>query len=294
MTRRLNLWLAALLLAIGIPFYWYLLDTGTAGARPHAVTVAQLRHLSGEEKGRAPSAVHVETIGHIDLQANRLAAGTGMRSTRFMIRAFKLAIPGQQPIVIDAGVSPDEVADENLQGYDERAQKRVDKAITDGAMLVQLSDRLVHSGKPLPQGSVPSYQTEKGIRAIAPGVVAIPATGLPGSSQMLYVRLRNGSEYLFAGDAALTNRSWREVRPPARLETQMEGRGARRDIASWLMTINALHREAPDMVIVAGHDAYLPGTFVKGFATHRQVQLRKRGEPAGHERDDNVLARPIG
>jgi len=90
--------------------------------------------------------------------------------------------------------------------------------------------------------------------AVAPGVVTIPAPSHTPGSQMIYVRLANGREYLFTGDIATLTISWQQVRGRSRLLSQYLMPEDRNEIRAWLLTINKLKEQAPDMTIVPGHD----------------------------------------
>ena len=104
--------------------------------------------------------------------------------------------------------------------------------------------------KPLP---APSIAGSAPI-AIAPGVVVIPAPSHTPGSQMVFVRLAGGREYLFAGDIATMAQSWRELRARSRLIGDWLAPENRGEVFAWLRTIRALKAEAPRLEVVAGHD----------------------------------------
>lgn len=274
LTRRLNIWLLSVLLIVGIPYYWFLVDAGAgpglAAARARPVTMAQLRALARAIEGPRPTELRVETIGLRMTSHNMLVAGAGLRATQNMVRAYELAIPGAGPVVIDAGITRAAAIAHDFVTYDVGAQARVDFAVARAEPLVILSDRPTHNGGdsgrrtgggqfgdlPIPGGA--PY-------AVAPGVVVIPATGLTPGTNMVYAQMANDREYLFVGDVAKLTASWRENRLPARFATRTAPVRFRHENLSWLMTINALHRAAPQMVIVAGHEPgaipFSAGTF---------------------------------
>jgi hypothetical protein len=71
---------------------------------------------------------------------------------------------------------------------------------------------------------------------------------------MIFVRLANGREYLFAGDIATMDASWRELRARSRLVGDWLAPEQRGEVYAWLKTIRALKAQAPGMVVVPGHD----------------------------------------
>jgi len=272
LTRRLNIWLLSVLLIIGIPYYWYLVDPGagpgSAAPRAKPVTIAQLRAVAAAPEGQRPVELRVETVGVRYNSRNMLVAGTGLRFAPNTVRAYQLVVPGGSPIVIDAGTSAKAAQDDDFDEFDPAAQTRVNRALARAGHAVLLADRPAHNGGHAPGtrragAEMPPPATAP--YALAPGVVVIPASGLRRGSAMVYAWLANGREYLFTGDAANLSANWRETRPPARLATRGDRPGYRRESLSWLMTINALHRAAPQMIVVAGHDpAQVPfsaGTF---------------------------------
>ena len=91
--------------------------------------------------------------------------------------------------------------------------------------------------------------------AVAPGVVVIPAPSshTPGS-QLIYVRLANGRELLFAGDNSSFAQNWQELRGRSRLVETWFAPENRAEVFAWLKTIRALKAQAPSLVVVPGHD----------------------------------------
>lgn len=71
---------------------------------------------------------------------------------------------------------------------------------------------------------------------------------------MIYVRLADGREVLFAGDIATMAASWQELRARSRLIGDYLAPEDRREVYAWLRTIRALKAEAPNLLIVPGHD----------------------------------------
>ncbi|MEE4450080.1 hypothetical protein [Novosphingobium resinovorum] len=262
----------SVLLIVAIPYYWLLADGGAgpgmAEARARPVTITQLRTLAGSLPGPRPVELRVETVGIRLNSRNMLVAGGGLRQLPNTVRAYELVVPGSGSIVIDAGISRNAAQEHDFEQYDAAAQARIGFALTKAAHVVLLADRSSHNGghpagtrrvgkSPLPATGAPY--------ALAAGVVVIPATGLAPGMNMVYTQLAGGREYLFTGDVAKLSINWRELRLPARLATRDEKVGFRAENLAWLMTINALHRAAPQMTIVAGHDPlripFSAGTF---------------------------------
>ncbi len=181
MTRKLNVWLLALLLMTGIPYYWFLLDDGPADVRPHAVTIAQLRALASSIPGQRPISVQVETIGTRALPGNLLAAGAGLKRLPTAVRAYALTRSDAGPVLIDAGTSPEMAALHDVEAFDSDAQARIRQAQARASLQVLLVDKALHNG-----GLATDDKERRALaeaigtrpRALAPGVVGVPLTGL--------------------------------------------------------------------------------------------------------------------
>ncbi|WP_429274932.1 MBL fold metallo-hydrolase [Novosphingobium gossypii] len=260
------------LLIIAVPYYWFLADAGAGpGAndvRPQPVTIDMLRRMATTGNGQSPVELRVETVGLRLTSRNMLVAGSGLRQLPNVVRAYELIVPGAAPLIIDRGISRAAAAEHGFASFDTQAQARVGAAIARATHVIELSDRPSHNGGHatgtrrvkdafLASGGAPY--------TLAPGVVVIPARGLAPGTAMVYVRLSDDHEYLFTGDVAPLHRSWHDLRLPARLATRSEARTFRESNLSWLMTINALHRAAPRMTIVTGHEPseipFSAGTF---------------------------------
>jgi glyoxylase-like metal-dependent hydrolase (beta-lactamase superfamily II) len=85
---------------------------------------------------------------------------------------------------------------------------------------------------------------------VAPGIVLVKAAGHTPGSQMVYVALESGREYLFIGDAAWHMDGVRQVAgkdAPWVAEDQ-------RAVGAQLAWLNALSRSDPRLLVVASHD----------------------------------------
>ena len=105
-------------------------------------------------------------------------------------------------------------------------------------------------GAPLPRPMLTGLAPQ----AVAPGVVVVPAPGHSPGSQLIFVRLANGQELLFAGDVATMAISWQQLRARSRLLAHYLTDEDRPAVYSWLLTIRELASEAPKMLVVPGHD----------------------------------------
>lgn len=284
MTRRLNLFLAALILLIGVPFYWLLVDNRPGNIPAHAVDIAQLRRLAASLPGPAPTRVEMELVAYRRLPGDLLVAGSGVKRKLVGIMAFRLPVEGGKPVVIDSGIHPAGAAAMGLEQHNLRAQRRVDAAMEEAGLILithehpdHLGGLALHGGaalagaarlnarqlpgnpltRDLPWAALTALQPKLapgGLQAVAPGVVVIPAASHTPGSQMIYVRLAGGREFLFAGDIASFAQNWEELRGRSRLVSTYVAPEDRAAVFGWLRTIRALKAAAPALVVVPGHD----------------------------------------
>jgi hypothetical protein len=266
-TRKLNALIMLFLLFVGLPFGWLMLDGSTRSQSDKPVTIAQLRQLADSIPGPRPVQVRYETIGMRRIVGDLLAAGSGLRPVPLAIRAYQLVLPQGRVITIDRGMSRKVAERHRIRDFDPVAQALVDRSGAVSALHLLLSPDVQHSGREIPSvaarnGATGTSETPF---AVAPGVVVIPTDAVLPGERMIYVRLANGGELLFAGDVAPAHVSWEELRPPARLVTMVFVDDDREEIVAWLRTIRRWKAGAPQLQIIPGHDSRVPLTLTHGF-----------------------------
>lgn len=289
MTYRLNALLILLVALIGGPFYWLMIANpprDPAVAVP--ITMAQLRTLAESIPGPHPERVELTVVGSSQIMSNLIAAGSGMVNRTYSVIAFRLPVVGKGPILIDTGLSAHLAGAEKLDHYFPERQAGVDRDLRAASLILTTSERAEHLGgltvaagqadgaailaksqlnaQQVPEPDVdfripwplglsvkPAINGDQPV-AVAPGVVAIPAPSASPGSQLIYVRLRDGREYLFAGDVAPMAVNFQELRTPSNYSSQFSRPEDRPAMMRWLVTIAALRIQAPELNIVPGHD----------------------------------------
>ena len=284
MTRRLNWFLAAMLVLFGLPYYWLLLDNRPGDAQAKPITITQLREAAGALPGPAPTGVEVELIAHRRLPGTLFAAGSGLKRRLIGVMVWRLPVPGKGPIVIDSGLDSAAAARMGMERFHTLAWQHATQALGQASLVLLTHEHADHLGglialgrrdvlertlfnpqqlpgnnwtnqlawpaPPLPAAAI----TASAIRPVAPGVVVIPAPSHTKGSQMIYVRLADGREFLFTGDIATLALNWREQRARSRLIGDWLVPEDRAEVYAWLKTIAALKAAAPELVVLPGHD----------------------------------------
>ena len=284
MTRRLNWFLLALIVLVGLPFYWLLLDNRPGAAQAKPVTIAQLRQLAATTPGAAPKAVELELIAFRRLPGDLFAAGIGLKRRLIGVMAWRLPVEGQGPIMIDSGMNGTAAREMGMEHFYPAAWVKVQHALGQASLVLITHEHADHLGGVVSLGNrallgrvrfnaeqLPGNRWTDLLKwpagelprpaivgpapvAVAPGVVVIPAPSHTAGSQMVFVRLADGREYLFTGDIATLAQSWQQLRARSRLVGDYLAPEDRAEVFAWLMTIRTLKAQAPALVVLPGHD----------------------------------------
>jgi len=288
MTHRLNLLLLVLALAFGLPWYWLLLENPSSNVAPHPIRMAELRRLAGSLPGAPPQAIAATVVAWDRTPGTLLAAGAGIKRHLYTVISYSFDVPGSGPIVIDTGTTGQLAMRERTEAFVEPRQRKVAAALRRASLILATDESpdslggLAHYARGpqaapalararLNAAQLPSVTRAAGLpwpaqtnlepaivpgapQAVAPGVVVIPTRAPTPGAQLVYVRLANGREYLFAGALAPYAVNAAELRTRSRLLDWMDGPQDRAGAMRWLVTLRQWRREAPDLFVVPGHD----------------------------------------
>ncbi|MBK8629207.1 MAG: MBL fold metallo-hydrolase [Sphingomonadales bacterium] len=299
--KRWHKIIVALLALLGCAFYWLLYDNRPGDTAPAPLDIASLRAAANAMPGNKPDTISVETVARGALADTMLVAGSGFGRRDQGVHSFRIAT-GDQSIILDSGLSAESNAAMPFYKHDGDAYARVLAALPRARLIVVTHEHLDHIGGVLaaqnwanvsprtritreqvdhpevtaplewPKGSRETYQplSYQGMLPIAPGVVLIKAPSHTPGSQMMFVQLATGREYLFMGDISSMDRNWRETRARSRLVGDLFVGENRAAVFGWLKAFKALHEANPQVVMVPSHDAVTVDEMV-------QAGLLKRG-----------------
>ena len=271
----------AVILIVAVPYYWLLLDAGPRGSRVTPIDIPAIRRLAASVPGQRPISVEYAPLAVRQMAGTILVAGGGLRVQTVAKIAFRLVTPGGDT-VIDTGPTEAQAADVGFKHFNFEARRLAD-TWTQGARQVVFTHEhpdfvgsLIASEAftPLAAKTIltrrqaeimdrmrPGVIDEVGqivpsdrLLAVAPGIVLVPAPGHSPGSQLIYVQLSDGREYLFAGDTATMERNVTWLRPRSRLASSWQGGEDREAVIGLLKGLADATARYPELRVVYGGD----------------------------------------
>lgn len=278
---KISKFMIVLLAVLGFAYYWLLVNAGPQ-VQARRIDLGALRKAADGMKGDKPTAITFATVAMRDVPGAALAAGTGLRQITSAITAWRIETP-EGGIVIDPGISEVDARSMGFEVYSPRAQQLVNVWMDRAAMILFTHAHIDHVGGFLDHprfksiegkavvsegmmGNINALWRENArllhaprkfaaIEAVAPGVVLIQTPGHTPASEMIYVRLASGREYIFAGDTASLAANVEIPTPRSRLLADWLVPEDRSSVMGWLKGLKALKKEHEGLVIVPSHDA---------------------------------------
>lgn len=304
--HKITLFVAALL---ACATYWLLYDNRPVDAVA-PLDIAALRQAANALAGEKPASVAVERIANGKLPATLLVAGGGFAATHQGVHSFRIEWPDRH-IILDTGMDKKAADAMGVYALDEAAQARVTASLNTAEAILVTHEHLDHIGGVLttadwptvqpraqitreqfdhpeltrpvewPKGSRSSFKPVdyQNMRSVAPGIVAIKAASHTPGSQLLFVQMADGREYLFTGDIASMDRNWRETRARSRLVGDVIIDEDRPAVFRWLNAFKALHSANPATVMVPTHDAGAIDRLIAGKALRKGFDQRPAAKP---------------
>jgi len=276
-----NRFLIALLILVVIPFYWLLIDARTGGVPAQKIDLGQLRQAAQAISGPKPTGIEYAPVAARRMVGAAFVAGGGLKPDLIGVVAFRLATPGGDT-VIESGVSRAQAVQLQMHGWNARAQIRVNHWLVGARRILFTHEHLDHVGgylaspeyvaiakkavirpemvKPIAAlagkgaGLLPGPIVYGDFAAVAPGVVLLRTPGHTPGSQMIYVQLQDGREYLFTGDTASMARNVSWLRPRSHLISDWIMPEDRPATIGWLKALSDLSKREPHVTLVYSHD----------------------------------------
>jgi glyoxylase-like metal-dependent hydrolase (beta-lactamase superfamily II) len=284
----------ALIVLIAVPYYWLLMERGPTSAPMLPIDLARLRAEAAKVPGPRPQAVEYAVVASQRTPGTLLVAGGGLKTEETGVFVWRLVTPGGDTIINAGLTQDQALASgfANFDGSVQTAvvdwlskaqrilftSEDIDHigglvalvpsagevagkvAANDaqiraiGQLDPRLAKALAAPVEPLSLSRPASKVASKGYAALAPGIAAVRTPGhLPGS-QMIYVQLQDGREYLFAGDTAPMRRNVSWLRPRSRYAAHWQGSEDRSATMGWIKGLAALQTRYPRLKLVFGHD----------------------------------------
>lgn len=275
-----------LILIVAVPYYWLLMDPGPTSVAPRDIDIARLRALASGQAGARPVAIDYAAVATDTEPGTLLVAGGGLRSEETGVFVWRLITPGGDTI-INSGLTKEQAMASGYDHYHPEIQATVNQWLRAARRIILTSEEIDHVGgliallpadrdlagklignarqidavraiAPILMGSLGSAPAAladpAGYAAIAPGVAVVRTPGHLDGTQMIYVRLQNGREYLFAADSAPMRRNVDWQRPRSRYAADWLGSEDRSATLSWIKGLARLREREPGLMMVYAHD----------------------------------------
>lgn len=295
---------AGLIAVLAAAYWWFFLESSVPDGR-FALDIAELRSLANSSATERPVDVRVEHVGSGEFPLAFGLAGGAWAASDIPFQSYQVVYTDGSSVIIDTTMDRATASKDGApKFYDDAAFARVLNAMDRASKIVVthehfdhmaglatapnvkalmskavLTAEQVNSTAPaaivakIPADALQGYSPLRyeTYHTLSPGVVLIKSPGHTPGSQMVFVQLQNGTEYLFLGDVAWKMANVDLVRERPRAVTQFFLQEDRNKVALQLKAIKAVKDANPQLVVVPGHDlavlnrALEEGWFKAGF-----------------------------
>jgi len=288
--RRLGIVVLTLIVVLGLVGFVakrVLLDTASVPARSQQeINLGALRGAARSVEGALPLRINSELIGESALPSFAVVAGTGFGPHPMVRVAYQVVYPGGH-VILDAAMDRElsEELSPDASFYPDR-YAALQEALRTARAIVITHEHPDHIGgisktafpdEVWPQVILTREQNEsrmqldraqfpaeaheavqvidfEGIHALAPGIVLMKAPGHTPGTQLVYVMLQNGSEFLFVGDVVWDMENVVRLTGRPRIITDWIIGEDRAAVLEQIRMLHDFSRRHDDVYIVVSHD----------------------------------------
>jgi glyoxylase-like metal-dependent hydrolase (beta-lactamase superfamily II) len=283
--RRLGYLILALAVIGAGAYYWLIVDASGPSEGDYAIDMAEVRTLAASLQGDKAAEIRVERISAFKMPFTAMIAGESWTETDVPVYSYQLAFAGKS-ILIDTAIDGVAAIAQKDPSFDGLAYARMQAAMITADDIVITHEHPDHIGGLVAHPALPmvlehTQLTQEQVdhpekmfglkfpdnalkdytplaydkyRVLAPGVVLIKAPGHTPGSQMVFVQLADGKEFLFLGDIAWRFENVERVRTRARLVSWWFLGEDRDAVLHELAELKRLRDAEPNLIMVPGHD----------------------------------------
>lgn len=286
--KKLLVVLGVVAIALVIAKYFLLDRAPVPEASAFAIDLPALRKLAMPDGATLPEALEVVTTGHSAVPRTMVRAGAGFTADYQMaFTSWRLRYPDGSSILIDTTMDAElnRATFGDDSPFDAAAFEQVRKGMSAAKTILITHEHVDHLGglhgapdfdalapkmmlskaqvseKAGKDNALSADQMKKlaphdiaGPTALAPGVSVLPAPGHSPGSQIIFVRLANGEEFLFAGDIGWSNQNITDLVGRPYLVSWLMIQEDRLAVANELRALHDLAIANPAVHVIAAHD----------------------------------------
>lgn len=305
--RKLAIYAAAVVAALAVFSWWAMLSNGSPSEPIAPIPIAALRAAAATTPAdQLPQQLRLHQIATLQAPSALVEVGGGFGKTPIAYTAFEARYRGDGgSIFIDASgdrkTASTNAKPENMQFDDKAYRHLLNDMVTarlvlfthehrDHVMAVVRNPRIAEvaahvwlTGAQRPimlrsaendaaRAIIKQIPAQLGhvIQRVAPGIAVAPMPGHSPGSQLVFVRLQNGQEYLFIGDIGwvMTNVQRVKTRPRLMQWFFFDPPEERSQVLAQLQALHDLSVNEPNLTLIPCHDAQYLAQLVKAGHLH--------------------------